>query len=215
MHKLNELMGCTVEAKDGDAGKINDFHFDTETWIVRFAVVQAGDLFSDLRVLVPVKALKEPGIVPGRIGTHLTVEEVHRSPDIDVAGHAMEKPRQLYGVKSVTRYRLEASDGAIGHIADFLADSQWTIRYVLVDTGHWLPGRKVLIAPEWIQDFRDDPWKEKSMAIVDHTRAQIQASPEYKDGVPLERAYEEELYDHYSREKYWGSQWKTTRRGAA
>jgi PRC-barrel domain len=50
--------------------------------------------------------------------------------------------KQLYGDK------LGATDGEIGHIKDFYFDDQnWAIRYLVVDTGTWLPGRKVLISP--------------------------------------------------------------------
>jgi hypothetical protein len=50
--------------------------------------------------------------------------------------------KQLYGDK------LGASDGEIGHVKDFYFDDQnWTIRYLVADTGSWLPGRQVLISP--------------------------------------------------------------------
>ena len=41
-----------------------------------------------------------------------------------------------------------ANDGDIGKVHDFyFHDDTWIIRYLVVDTGHWLPGRKVLITP--------------------------------------------------------------------
>ena len=50
--------------------------------------------------------------------------------------------KQLYGNK------LGASDGEIGRIKDFYFDDQnWAIRYLIADTGTWLPGRQVLISP--------------------------------------------------------------------
>src|SRR6516164_5278185 len=50
--------------------------------------------------------------------------------------------KQLYGLK------LHASDGEIGHVKDFYFDDQkWVVRYAVVDTGPWLLGRLVLIAP--------------------------------------------------------------------
>jgi hypothetical protein len=39
-------------------------------------------------------------------------------------------------------YHIQATDGEIGHVEDFFADDQyWTLRYLLVDTRNWLPGR--------------------------------------------------------------------------
>ena len=50
--------------------------------------------------------------------------------------------KQLYGDK------LGASDGEIGHVKDFyFNDQHWAIRYLVADTGSWLPGRQVLISP--------------------------------------------------------------------
>ena len=41
-----------------------------------------------------------------------------------------------------------ASDGHIGSVSDFLFDdSTWLVRWLVVDTGNWLSGRKVLLPP--------------------------------------------------------------------
>jgi hypothetical protein len=54
----------------------------------------------------------------------------------------LQSIKQLYGNK------LGASDGDIGHVKDFYFDDQnWAVRYVVADTGSWLPGRQVLISP--------------------------------------------------------------------
>ena len=54
----------------------------------------------------------------------------------------------LRSVKEIYNYVLEAEDGEIGRCKDFLFDGElWTIRYMVADTGKWLPGRKVLISP--------------------------------------------------------------------
>ena len=43
---------------------------------------------------------------------------------------------------------IAATDGDIGSIQDlYFDDLTWTIRYLVVDTGTWLPGRQVLISP--------------------------------------------------------------------
>lgn len=55
----------------------------------------------------------------------------------------------LRRVKDLMGYRIEATDDEIGSVQDFYFDDEtWTIRYLVVDTGGWLPGRSVLIAPE-------------------------------------------------------------------
>ena len=77
----------------------------------------------------------------------------------------------------------------------------WAIRYVAVDTGRWLPGRKVLISPEWIEGM---DWRE-SKVHVGLTEDAIRNAPEYDDSVPIGRGYEARLHDHYGRRRYWGA----------
>jgi hypothetical protein len=101
----------------------------------------------------------------------------------------------------VIGYYIQATDGDIGHVEDFLIDDRsWTIRYMVVDTRNWLPGKKVLVSPEWIE--RVD-W-DASKVHLNLARERIQNSPEYDPSRPLERDYETRLYGHYGRRGYWG-----------
>ncbi len=50
---------------------------------------------------------------------------------------------------------IEAKDGDIGHVEDFIIDdTAWAVRYMIVDTVNWLPGKKVLVSPRWIQSMK-------------------------------------------------------------
>jgi hypothetical protein len=52
----------------------------------------------------------------------------------------------LLSIKQLQKYSILAADGAIGDSKDFYFDDQaWAVRYLVVDTSVWLPGRKVLI----------------------------------------------------------------------
>ena len=47
---------------------------------------------------------------------------------------------------------IEALDGPLGVAEDFLIDDEdWAIRYLVVDTKSWKPGREVLVPPEWVE----------------------------------------------------------------
>jgi sporulation protein YlmC with PRC-barrel domain len=53
--------------------------------------------------------------------------------------------------EEVIGYRIEAMNGSIGHVEDFVFDDQtWAIKYMVVDTRNWLSGRKVLVRPHEI-----------------------------------------------------------------
>jgi hypothetical protein len=107
----------------------------------------------------------------------------------------------LRSAANVTGYHIEARDGEIGHVEDFIIDDEtWEIRYMVVDTRNWLPGKKVLIAPRWIDRVS---W-EDSKVYVSLTREAIKNVPEYHPDA-LNREYEEKLHDHYDRPKYWDS----------
>ena len=47
-------------------------------------------------------------------------------------------------------FHIHATDGAIGHVDDFLFDEQWAITYLVVDTSNWLGGRSVLISTSMV-----------------------------------------------------------------
>jgi hypothetical protein len=106
----------------------------------------------------------------------------------------------LSSVHEVTGYHIRASDGEIGHVEDFIVDDEtWTVRYMVVDTHKWLRGRKVLLAPTWIDSV---DWT-KNKVIVNLTKGQVKNSLEYNPSAPVNRAYEARLYDYYGRPKYW------------
>jgi hypothetical protein len=97
-------------------------------------------------------------------------------------------------------YYIHARDGDIGHVADFLLDAAtWMIRYMVVDPRNWLPGRTVLVSPQWIDDIS---WSE-NMVRLDLLKQQIREAPEYDPDTPIERDYEAALFEHYRRAPYW------------
>ena len=106
----------------------------------------------------------------------------------------------LRSVDEIDGYHIAARDGEVGHVEDLILDDEsWVVRYLVVDTRNWLPGRKVLIPPPWVEDF---DWLEEK-ARVDLTQDQIENSPEFDPDTPVNRDYESRLYDYYGRPVYW------------
>lgn len=102
--------------------------------------------------------------------------------------------KQLYGDK------LGASDGEIGRVKDFYFDDQnWVVRYLVADTGSWLPGRKVLISPHAVGSLD----RAGKLMVVNLTRKQIEDSPSIDSHKPLSRQYEEEYYRYFGWPYYW------------
>lgn len=106
----------------------------------------------------------------------------------------------LRSLSEVRGYFIHAEDGDIGHVDDMLvADKGWIIRYVVVDTRNWLPGRRVLISPLWIKDVS---WAQRHVS-VDLLRHTIREAPQYNPDEPVTRQYEERLFAYYGRPEYW------------
>ena len=106
----------------------------------------------------------------------------------------------LRSTHAVTGYHLQALDGEIGHVEDFIIDDEnWTIRYLVVATKNWWPGKKVLVSPQWTERVS---WDE-SKVFTNLSRQTIKESPEYSEESLLTRDYEIALHHHYDRKGYW------------
>jgi sporulation protein YlmC with PRC-barrel domain len=108
--------------------------------------------------------------------------------------------RHLRSTHQVTGYHIHASDGEIGHIEDFIIDEEtWAIRYLLVATTNFWPGKKILVSPQWIASIS---WETQEV-MVDMSRGKIKDSPAYDDASAITREDEIGLYGYYDRDGYW------------
>jgi len=106
----------------------------------------------------------------------------------------------LQSIKQLYRDKIGASDGEIGHINDFYFDDQnWAVRYVVADTGAWLPGRQVLLSPHAFGAVH----QAGKLLLANLTRKQIEGSPSIDLHKPVSRQYEEEYYRYYGWPYYW------------
>lgn len=101
----------------------------------------------------------------------------------------------LRSAKEVHGYHIEATDDSIGHVGDFLFDDEsWALRFFVVDTRRWLPGRHVLISTDWIENVS---WESRSVKVA-MTREEVRNSPDF-DHQLFSEEDEEALYRHYGR----------------
>jgi uncharacterized protein YrrD len=93
-----------------------------------------------------------------------------------------------------------ATDGEIGSVEDFFfEEDRWAVRYVYVDTGRWLSGKRVLISPMSVKM----PWNRAGVHVT-LTRDQVWHSPEVQSHA-LSRVSEAELLKYYGYPIYWGA----------
>jgi PRC-barrel domain len=107
----------------------------------------------------------------------------------------------LWNASKLNGYTIAASDGHLGTVSDVLFDdATWSMRWLVVDTGHWLPGRKVMLPPSALgRSNRED--REFSVKL---TKEQVKNSPEINTDRPVSRQMETHIYHYYGWGPYWG-----------
>src|SRR5689334_13252355 len=228
LRSTRALEGARIHAIDGDIGHVEQFYFDDRNWRINYVVTNIGNWLHGKLVLMSPEAITSiNGDREPIINVALTQEQVRRS--LDAQTHRpvyLQQPHDYYlylglphylnftgmsdphsdphlrSTKIVGRYHIMAVDGEIGHLEGFVIDDEtWTIRYAMADTRNWWPGKKVLLATEWIYWIS---WAE-SNAYVGFRRERILNAPEFHPERPLTREFEAELHGYYNRTPYWES----------
>ena len=198
LHKVKDLRGDTIAAKDGEIGQIEQVYFDDEGWRVRYFIVDTGGWLSGRKVLISPASVDRARSSEDALAVALSREQVEHSPGIDTdkpvdrqyeeayaryygtplywappegvglrtGQRSGRRARKLEEAESeaarshlrssgeVIGYSIQASDGKIGHVEDLrIDDHDWAIADLVVDTGAWLPGKKVLVPRIAVKDI--------------------------------------------------------------
>lgn len=107
----------------------------------------------------------------------------------------------LRNASAIKGYAIAATDGRLGTVSDFLFDdASWLVRWLVVDTGKWLSGRKVLLPPSVLGHI-DPNGNEFAVSL---TMQQVKDSPDIDTERPVSRQIETNIYDFYGWRPYWG-----------
>jgi hypothetical protein len=197
------IYGTRVEGTDGAVGTIRDLLFDDQTWKIRYIVVETGNWFHSRHALISPEAVDRADWTARRLVLHRTRQQVQESPgeeshlsvaqrgEREAAGMIawdgywaglfhdagrIEGDPHLRNTKAVTGHHVEGSDGQIGHVEDFLIDDRsWTIPYLVAGTRNWLPGKRVVIAPTWVESIS---WEQRKVRVA-MSRDKIEHGPQY------------------------------------
>jgi PRC-barrel domain len=103
--------------------------------------------------------------------------------------------------KHLKDFTIQATDGELGTVDDlYFDDDTWAIRYLIVDTGKWLSGRRVLISP---MSVVHTDWDAKKLDVA-LTKKQVESSPDIATHQPVSRQHEAEYLGYYGYPYYWG-----------
>ena len=106
----------------------------------------------------------------------------------------------LWDASAINGYAIEASDGRLGTVSDLLfEDVGWVIRWLVVDTGNWLPGRKVLLPLSAL----GHPDRALRHFPIKLTMQQVKDSPDVDTDLPVSRQIEAHVYDYFGWDPYW------------
>jgi hypothetical protein len=107
----------------------------------------------------------------------------------------------LWDASAINGYAIEASDGRVGTVSDLLfEDVGWVVRWLVVDTGNWLSGRKVLLPLSAL----GRPDRALRHFPVKLTMEHVKDSPDVDTDQPVSRQIEAHVYDYFGRDPYWG-----------
>jgi hypothetical protein len=92
----------------------------------------------------------------------------------------------------ITGFSVEATDGGIGKVDE--ATYETSRSYIVVDTGPWIFGKKVLLPAAVVQRIDLD----SETVFVNRTKDEIKNAPEFDEATYRDEAYQSQVGDYYS-----------------
>ena len=134
------------------------------------------------------------GFLGGSLAPPPTEDSMRREKERDDVQRSKNDPA-LRSVKEVIGYHIQATDGEIGHVEEFLVDEEnWGIRYLVVDTKNWWPAKRVLISPMLVKKV---DWSGRRVDLR-AARQEIKSSPAYDASTVVDLLYEKGVHTHYA-----------------
>jgi hypothetical protein len=93
----------------------------------------------------------------------------------------------------LTGFKVEATDGSIGKVDEATKEAGGS--FIIVDTGPWIFGKKVMLPAGLIREI--DP--DTETIFVNRTKDEIKNAPEFDEQRYREQGYRDELGEYYGR----------------
>jgi uncharacterized protein YrrD len=197
--------GAVLEGPDGRLGALYDILFDDQSWKVRHLLVSRDRWFHGRQVLVEPDVVERTNWAERKLSVRMTKEQIEHCPgpdtDLPVARQKAQQAAQvlvweaywtgvldnpvaveegdshLRSTKVLNGLHIHCTDGMFGHVDDFVFDDEtWTIRYLVVETRNWWPGKHVLVEPSSIRSIR---WEDGEIHLS-LTRDEVHRRPAYE-----------------------------------
>ena len=83
LRSMKDMEDYTIGATDGSIGRVKDFYFDDQAWVIRYLIVATGDESPQRKVLISPISIGRPNWSEKIFPVSLTRAQVRKSPDID------------------------------------------------------------------------------------------------------------------------------------
>ncbi len=191
MHRaISSLIGYKMAAMDGKIGKVEDFYFDDQVWIIVYLIVKTGNWLSGRKVLISPVALIKGADRDGTFPVTLTREQIVSGPDIDTDKPSLTEATQfgeeeagphgdphLRSTHATTGYYIETPDGELGYLRDLIIDDEtWHIKSLVIEMPDCLEGKTAILPLNHVKEVR---WSMSKM-LVDITSDRLKDIPEFR-----------------------------------
>jgi hypothetical protein len=125
---------------------------------------------------------------------------INKALDENKQKNQTEEENHLRTTREVIGYSVQTKNGEFGYVDDFIVDSdEWVIRYLVLNTGDFLPSRKILTGAHWVKDIS---WDNRAVSF-DIDINTLRNGPTYDSSVLLSRDFERRVYQYYEKTPYW------------
>lgn len=202
LRSLYAMLDYHLDAIDGVQGTVQDFLFDDETWVVHYLVAETASNLGKRKVLILPFVLGQPDWERKRISVQLTCQQIRTSPPLEAdmpislqRETGLKRPgSHLRSVREVLGYTIQATDGEIGTMEDFIIeDMLWGVHSVVAALGH--SRGSILMPPE---SFRSISWRGKAAWVNLHSK-EIAGYPDFDPAEAVNHGRERRFYDYYGR----------------
>lgn len=171
LKSVRSLLHKPLTASDGPLGSLVDLYFDDRDWRLRYLVVDPGRPMPRREVLVPAGALV--AAAGATLAVSLARAQIERCPEIDedkpvylqhdmgaIEAHGDPHLRSSEVVMGCAVHRPQ---GVHGRVKDLLIDDvRHNVSCIVIDTGLWLPGRRLELAPSEVERI---DWVERTVHL--------------------------------------------------
>ncbi len=227
LHSALSMKEYTIQAQDGDIGYAVNFYFDDREWFVRFVVCDGTRAFGR-KALIPPRAFDgKPDNCARVVKLCATKGTIKNSPPVNTdkpvsraQQHILdryynwhlqppESEQALFGepfleanvhsAREILGYELNDRDGHTSTIRDFIIDDdEWAVDYLVLETGIWLPGKKYLLDPHWVEQI---DWARRAMRCQVPSD-KIKNSPDYDPTAVITPREERIVQEHFGPPQY-------------